>query len=100
MGLCSSHKRTTTNAGSNTGGVKNITHDLTSPKRSAARDHVTTCGFDVNVEHFTIIDGGGKRDLTLLEPIQIYKRNARSNNTASAEPLRILGSFVFLLCKV
>ena len=29
---------------------------VTSPKQSTVRDHVTTCGFDVNMEHFTIID--------------------------------------------
>ena len=62
----------------------------TTPKQSAVRDHVTTCGFDVSMEHFSIIDVGGKRDLTLLESIHIYKRRAPLNNTASAEPLRIL----------
>ena len=63
---------------------------VTSPKQSAVREHVTACGFDVNMEHFSIINVRGKRDLTLLEYVHICKRNARLNNTASAEPLRIL----------
>ena len=63
---------------------------VTSHKQSAVEDHVTTYGYDVNMEHFTTIEVGGKRDLTLLESIHIYERNVRLNNTASAESLRIL----------
>ena len=63
---------------------------LTNPKQSSVRDHGLDCGSDLSMERFSILDSCRGGDLRLLESIYIFKRRPVLNNTASAEPLRIL----------